>query len=187
MAFEYSTLKTDELRLLRPVPGVDDQDIRFEISDFPRHDTPPYTAVSYTWGEGELTETVQLNERLFSVCPNLWSCLYFLRFRTGRGGRWNESIEKENLPCWQYIWVDAICIDQTNDSERSAQARLMDRTYRNAATVSIWLGLARAPADMGSHPDAKDMKMFDDQGRDWCECSITDLANRSYWSRVWII
>lgn len=30
--------------------------------------------------------------------------------------------------CWFRSSVDTICIDQTNDSERNAQVRLMDKT-----------------------------------------------------------
>lgn len=44
----------------------------------------------------------------------------------------------------------------------------MDKTYRDAVSVSVWLGLAN------------------DDGFDWPE-SMVDLANRPYWSRYWVI
>jgi tetratricopeptide (TPR) repeat protein len=37
------------------------------------------------------------------------------------------------------IWVDAICIDQTNLEEKSKQVALMHRIYRRADEVAIWL------------------------------------------------
>jgi hypothetical protein len=37
------------------------------------------------------------------------------------------------------IWVDAICIDQTNPEEKSKQVALMHRIYRRADRVAIWL------------------------------------------------
>ncbi|KAK0642120.1 heterokaryon incompatibility protein-domain-containing protein [Cercophora newfieldiana] len=39
-----------------------------------------------------------------------------------------------------YIWIDALCIDQSNTSERGAQVSIMDRIYSSAAYVIIWLG-----------------------------------------------
>jgi hypothetical protein len=38
------------------------------------------------------------------------------------------------------LWVDAICIDQTNLDERAQQVGIMDRIYSNAKTVIAWLG-----------------------------------------------
>lgn len=40
------------------------------------------------------------------------------------------------------LWVDAICINQTNDIEKPKQIRLMDRIYKTADQVIAWLGLA---------------------------------------------
>lgn len=39
-----------------------------------------------------------------------------------------------------FIWIDAICIDQKNDSERSAQVRVMHRIFAQASYVTMWLG-----------------------------------------------
>lgn len=41
-----------------------------------------------------------------------------------------------------YLWIDAICINQSNPEERSHQVRLIDRIYHEAQCVSIWLGKA---------------------------------------------
>lgn len=40
-------------------------------------------------------------------------------------------------PC---IWIDAISIDQSSTSERASQVSIMDRIYRQAKKVLIWLG-----------------------------------------------
>lgn len=40
----------------------------------------------------------------------------------------------------QVLWVDAICIDQKNDTERSAQVALMGRSYSETSHLLIWLG-----------------------------------------------
>jgi hypothetical protein len=38
------------------------------------------------------------------------------------------------------LWVDAICIDQTNDNEKTHQGRMMRRIYKGAKSVVAWLG-----------------------------------------------
>jgi hypothetical protein len=38
------------------------------------------------------------------------------------------------------IWVDAICIDQTNIEERNQQVRLMKDIYSSCAVDLVWIG-----------------------------------------------
>lgn len=40
----------------------------------------------------------------------------------------------------RYMWTDAICINQTDASEKTEQVRRMDEIYSRAETVFIWLG-----------------------------------------------
>ena len=40
------------------------------------------------------------------------------------------------------MWVDAICIDQTNLIERGQQVQLMHKIYKEAYDAVIWLGIA---------------------------------------------
>jgi hypothetical protein len=42
--------------------------------------------------------------------------------------------------CLAYLWVDALCIDQENVTERSHQVNLMGTIYKAAARVVVWLG-----------------------------------------------
>lgn len=39
-----------------------------------------------------------------------------------------------------YIWIDALCIDQTNNDEKGVQVAMMDEIYKNASKVVIFLG-----------------------------------------------
>ncbi|RBQ67157.1 hypothetical protein FVER53590_03596 [Fusarium verticillioides] len=88
-----------------------------------------YHALSYTWGapEGEGKNKVSdscilVNGHRFYVQPNLLGALK--RF---------EEFD------W-YLWIDAICIDQTNQREREIQVGIMSEIYSMAARVDIWLG-----------------------------------------------
>ncbi|PMD15827.1 hypothetical protein NA56DRAFT_556830, partial [Hyaloscypha hepaticicola] len=133
-----------------------------------------YTAISYTWGNEEATEVIYLDNRPFHVRPNLWSCLYYMA----------RAVENA---AWDYVWADAICIDQTNDAERSSQVRLMDQTYRDAVCVSVWLGLITLPEYIGSYlPTQVPIRTLESDGFD-LQDSIVELSNRPYWSRVWVI
>jgi Heterokaryon incompatibility protein (HET) len=39
-----------------------------------------------------------------------------------------------------WIWIDALCIDQQNNSERNHQVRVMGKIYEMAIEVLVWLG-----------------------------------------------
>jgi Heterokaryon incompatibility protein (HET) len=171
MNYTYSGLRLDELRLLRVV-DANVNELRFDILHVSRESAPPYTAVSYTWGDNRPTHWIRLNGRQFHVRINLWSCLYYL----------SQASKSDD---WGYIWVDAICIDQSNDLERNAQVSRMDETYRDAACVSVWLGLVHPP-EFYLNLDPTTTRTFDVEDFDWRE-SISDVANRPYWSRFWVI
>ncbi|KAK4206358.1 heterokaryon incompatibility protein-domain-containing protein [Rhypophila decipiens] len=174
MTFEYpSAASSDELRLLEPV-SITHSSLHFNLIKVPRTASPKYTAVSYTWGDGEASEIIYLNNRQFRVRVNLWSCLHYV-------GQHAKSIGVR-------LWVDAICIDQNNTAERNSQVRRMDETYKQAAHVSVWLGLPIIPDFVYAMvPDhMKPVRTYEDNGFTWYD-HLEDLANRPYWSRIWVI
>lgn len=162
------SIGSSHIRLLQPVT-IDEQCLSFRLLHVQRNAAPAYTAVSYTWGNDVPSETIMLDGRLFRVRPNLWSCLYYL-------GLFSHDAE------WKYLWVDAICIDQRNDQERNDQVSRMDKTYRDATCVSVWLGLAPQEPELLHSPT----KILGSSSFDWVT-SLHDLASRSYWSRCWVI
>jgi hypothetical protein len=85
-----------------------------------------YTALSYTWGSSQDPRWIRLDSKPFIVQRNLFEGLKAPRKGIG------ECV----------IWIDAICIDQTNISERNHQVSMMGQIYRNAEEVYMWLGLA---------------------------------------------
>lgn len=40
------------------------------------------------------------------------------------------------------LWIDAFCIDQTNNEEKKHQVLLIHRIYSAAQNVLVWLGLS---------------------------------------------
>jgi len=133
MDFAYdSSLASYELRLLQPL-AVNHRVLRFGTRRVLRASKTPYTAISYTWGNEDASKIIYLDDRRFRVRPDLWSCLYYMAHAARNNG------------AWDFLWVDAICIDQTNDAERNSQVRLMDQAHRDAVCVSVWLGLVTLP------------------------------------------
>jgi hypothetical protein len=50
------------------------------------------------------------------------------------------SFRCSSLLTTRFIWIDSICIDQSNISERSSQVRIMREIYRSCYCVYICLG-----------------------------------------------
>ncbi|KAH9207480.1 heterokaryon incompatibility protein-domain-containing protein, partial [Leptodontidium sp. 2 PMI_412] len=83
-----------------------------------------YEALSYEWGETNISRSILLNGKEFSVRENLWSALTYLR---------HDEVER-------VLWIDAICIDQSDKGERNHQVGLMAQVYSRASRVVVWLG-----------------------------------------------
>jgi hypothetical protein len=57
-----------------------------------------------------------------------------------------QHLRHEKQP--RTLWVDAICIDQTDTEERSQQVSIMGDVYKMAHRVLVWLGPRGAVSDM---------------------------------------
>lgn len=85
---------------------------------------PVYEALSYVWGEPERTRSIIVDSQRLDITQNLYDALKDI-LREGDVVR---------------IWADAICINQDDLPERSAQILLMRQIYFSATYVNIWLG-----------------------------------------------
>ena len=91
------------------------------------HGKLQYIALSYLWGDPGQTEGILVNGRRFTARTNLVS--FFRHYE-------NVPMEYRDLP----IWIDAICINQADLDERTAQVNLMGDIYRQATASISWLG-----------------------------------------------
>ncbi|KAI2622447.1 heterokaryon incompatibility protein-domain-containing protein [Hypoxylon sp. NC1633] len=95
----------------------------------------PYRALSYAWDMDDgaveydivIWDWEQKDMHPHRVRKNLYSALKQLRDPRHR----------------TFLWIDALCINQADEDEKSTQIPLMPEIYRNASTVVIWLGPAR--------------------------------------------
>jgi hypothetical protein len=83
-----------------------------------------YEAVSYTWGTDAHISPITIDGKGYSVTTSLAVALRNLR---------DPSVSRN-------LWIDAICINQSNIVEKSAQVVLMRQIYAGARSVLIWLG-----------------------------------------------
>jgi hypothetical protein len=113
-------------RLLTLHSGVHGSPISCELQVVPIRNPPKYEALSYVWGDPTVTKEIRLSGKPFHITTNLESALQRLRLSNAT----------------RYLWVDAICIDQTNLPERSGQVQMMAKIFSGAASVLVWLGEA---------------------------------------------
>ncbi|KAH7389214.1 hypothetical protein BKA64DRAFT_680061 [Cadophora sp. MPI-SDFR-AT-0126] len=51
-----------------------------------------------------------------------------------------DDCQANSLQSTEYVWIDAICINQSNVPEKNVQVALMNRIYQEAAGTIVWLG-----------------------------------------------
>ncbi|KAF5595264.1 heterokaryon incompatibility 6 OR allele [Fusarium subglutinans] len=110
-------------------------------TDLPwRHEWGDFIALSYVWGHPKLSEgqppySITVNGCPFEVTPNLYHALVQL----SQGYRVRQGFK---------LWVDAICINQSDNDERGQQVARMRDIYQSAWQVAIWLGPAEQDSQL---------------------------------------
>ncbi|OJD36684.1 ankyrin and het domain-containing protein [Diplodia corticola] len=99
-------------------------------------DEPEYSALSYVWGDPNTTRPILIDGKAFHVTVNLEVALRQLA---------EELRQRRHNPTW--LWVDAICINQHDTTERTHQVCQMDQIYRRASRVVVWLGPSTPDSD----------------------------------------
>jgi len=83
-----------------------------------------YCALSYVWGNPENKKCISVDGRELHITANLEEALRYLR----------------DPRLVRYIWADAICINQNDDTEKAFQVSQMGDVYKAALHTIIWLG-----------------------------------------------
>lgn len=138
-AYTYDSLPSaDSLRVLS-VETFDNlhDDIRCSMRSIPMSGGVGHLALSYSWGMDEdgdasICENITVDGKSLGVTRNIFHGLR--RIFAGR---------EKMVP----IWIDAVCIDQSNVKERNDQVARMADIYANATQVLVWLGEGINQAD----------------------------------------
>ncbi|KAK5955592.1 hypothetical protein OHC33_003233 [Knufia fluminis] len=122
--YTHEPLPDDEdvIRLLVVLPDVSGGLLQCKIEE--GRTIEKYTALSYTWGPPTHDQDILLNGKLFQVRRNLWDFLL---------------VAKDNFLRTKW-WIDAVCINQDDTSERNRQVKRMAQIYSSATTTLTWLG-----------------------------------------------
>jgi hypothetical protein len=88
-------------------------------------DSVHWNALSYQWGQDEATIPITVDRQSFLVRPNLYA---FLK-------RMAEDEDENTRP----IFIDAVCINQSDFDERSTLVLLMGEIYKRAVKVIVWI------------------------------------------------
>ncbi|GME26941.1 heterokaryon incompatibility protein-domain-containing protein [Neofusicoccum parvum] len=194
--FEYSALKTPtSIRLVQLSPKTDDYLIHCTLIEVDLSTNPSYEALSYTWAidsdivgprTGATKRTIMCNGAALDVFKNLHNGLAQL-----------QELGWTAAP----IWIDAICINQGDDVEKSAQVNMMGDIFRAAARVVVWLGQSSLATELAlkkARPFFSDEELPDDVSSAWAALSSRGAAlvalealswvlSRGWFARVWTL
>jgi hypothetical protein len=166
------------IRLLRLFPHQDkNADIQCELFEYSLQDTQSsvthlYEALSYVWGDPDDKLPILVNQHRFDVTHSLTRALSRLR---------NHSLER-------ILWVDAICINQSDQEEKENQIQSMARIYNQAIRVVVWLGEAADNSSKAFQGMCCDMSKssISVSDRDEFESAGLALLCRPWFQRIWV-
>ncbi|KAE9368263.1 hypothetical protein N431DRAFT_347081, partial [Stipitochalara longipes BDJ] len=154
-----------EIRLLTILNDDDDYLIRCTTRKTSLNNCQNINALSYCWGDPKVTAPIMVDYHVMSVTVNLEKALRQLR----RSAQLGE------------IWVDAICINQADISEKNHQVPLMRHIY-SASNVFIWLGESDDHTDEFIRIMEKQSDMIA-----YMICLSINLVMKPWWERTWTV
>ncbi|KAL7929147.1 heterokaryon incompatibility domain-containing protein [Trichoderma chlorosporum] len=119
----------NHIRLVSLLPGSSNT-ITCELITADIHSAPEYEALSYTWGDALDRQAIHMQSTALQqstellATSNCVSALHRLRYK--------------DRP--RMLWVDSLCINQLDISEKNHQISLMSKIYSQATNVVIYLG-----------------------------------------------
>lgn len=141
MAFNYRPLisPSKQFRIATLLPGPENSIVRCTLEHSSLQSQAQYEALSYVWGSSTETKIISLNSHHVVVTQTLESALRHLR---------SDNCERK-------LWVDAICINQQDVTEKGHQVTQMRRIYQDANRVVVLLGESSENSDIAVDTLAK--------------------------------
>jgi hypothetical protein len=130
--YAYSPLQGRRyIRLLECTTDVTNSDPRYSLVQYelPTGSIPSnFEAISYTWGDPNRVSALHLQDEpgVIGLTANLTEALPHLV---------QQSHNKR-------LWIDQLCINQSDNAEKAVQIGLMAEIYAKAQQVIVWLGAA---------------------------------------------
>jgi hypothetical protein len=205
--FQYLPLPEDDKCHIRLMKVINDEqdDIQIAIDRFPLEESPPFTALSYMWGDPARTNPIIANSKQLGVTESLLAFLKEVKRRHKAEDNCSNAFQG-------WLWIDAVCINQDDLIERAEQVVHMKAIYGKAHSIIIWLGEGEEGSDVvmnllehiAAVEDEEDFtfRAAEDDSEYMCEFIggsttirmpysvlpiLQRLFNSPYWDRSWII
>ncbi|KAG5745299.1 hypothetical protein H9Q70_012013 [Fusarium xylarioides] len=130
-----------EIRLLILEPGAREDALECQLVNAELAWRTRFEALSYAWGDDTTKYLVKCSGQCICVWANLHDALLDLRHPTRK----------------RVLWIDALCINQADNEEKSKQIRLMHEIYSQAQEVLIYLG----KSDTSVHDAIRSIRWLD--------------------------
>lgn len=157
-ASDIRLLKVRSIANVCNLPGA--MLVKADLISVPIASAPPFSAISYRWTYSDTVPTLINNEK-FAMSRSIYELLCAL-----------EADRKDSNE-EQLLWIDSICINQADITEKVFQISLMRDIYSSASQVIGWLG-----------SDAPPVNRF--RGLEDAVAAAT-LVSNDFFFRVWII
>lgn len=171
-------LGSDSIRILHLSSGNKSDPLHGRLEVCQLKYFPEYEALSYTWGtasgNSKRSRKLYLGHE-WSIFPITVNCEAALR-----------ALRLPNAD--RRIWVDAICINQESDAERTHQVQLMPIIYATASQVVIYIGNDKKHVDIGWTYQIKKQQPTITRSqweKNWEK--MDSRLKRHYFFRSWII
>lgn len=154
-----------EARLLRIEKG-EGPELRCKIVRVHSLEEAKYEALSYTCGSERTVRNITIisgDDYNFPVTESCYNAIKRLR-------RANSA---------RTVWVDAVCINQDDISERNQQVKIMPKIFKNAERVFVYLGQGRNSSDEA-------MECLTGE-RDGFPTALKDLVKHPWFSNIWVL
>jgi len=191
------TAKHIRVIILKPAPNFNDKlDVSLVHADredvhLGKASVPFYEAMSYCWGDSPFTYSLEVENEarkaVLTITKNVDGMLRYFR--------------RSHKP--RYLWIDAICLNQNDDTEKLHQIHRMRDIYRQSTKVHVWLGTS---IDDNSYPIFTALKRvameqyasYGEQSQEYRRilnrvCGenyvriFDDFFSRSWFTRRWVI
>ena len=175
------------IRLLKIEPRIFGMRCSLVHQDLDADAPTSFEAISYRWGSGEKTRILDIGGKVLPIPESAYDVL-----------RERASIWRPRL-----MWIDAVCVNQEDDEDKSQQVGLMRDIYGRATRTIVWLG--DAPDGRVVFQFLVEMLLQRDNGMSGLDVAVAQaglkkirddnpkwtalgrMLENLYWSRVWIV
>ncbi|KAK5120247.1 hypothetical protein LTR85_006453 [Meristemomyces frigidus] len=186
--FYTRKLESRQMRLLEILPATYNEPVTCSFMyTYASNPFPQYVALSYCWGSQAEYQPIHLGRSEgYVITTHLYQGLR--RLRHAREPR--------------VVWIDAICINQADEDEKSHQVQQMSSIYSRAQRTVIWLGEMDAAQptcrrDRDGVCSAPDLSAFEQQQatsaiqrklrEDEQHSRQPDHYMDVWWKRLWVV